>query len=43
VDEPEIDEHFDDRKFSRGSVLPLVMLSDAGVLEGNIVVLRKRQ
>ncbi len=42
VDEAEIDRYFDGGKFSRGPVLPLVMLSDGGVLEGNIVLLRKR-
>lgn len=42
VDEAEIDRHFDEGRYSRGPVLPLVMLSDAGTLAGNIVVLRKR-
>jgi ubiquinone/menaquinone biosynthesis C-methylase UbiE len=41
VDEAEIDRYFDEAWFSRGPVLPLVMLSDGGVLEGNIVVLRR--
>ena len=42
VDEAEIDRYFDKRQFSRGAVLPLLMLSEAGTLAGNIVVLRKR-
>jgi ubiquinone/menaquinone biosynthesis C-methylase UbiE len=42
VDEAEIDHYFDSRRFAHGPVLPLLMLSDAGVLEGNIVVLKKR-
>jgi ubiquinone/menaquinone biosynthesis C-methylase UbiE len=42
VDEAEVDRYFDDRRFSRGPVLPLRMLSDGGTLEGNVVLLRRR-
>jgi ubiquinone/menaquinone biosynthesis C-methylase UbiE len=38
----EINQWFDRRRFSRGPVLPIVMIADSGTLRGNLVVLQRR-
>jgi ubiquinone/menaquinone biosynthesis C-methylase UbiE len=38
----EVDRWFSAPRFSRGPVLPLVMLADTGTLRGNLVVLQRR-
>jgi ubiquinone/menaquinone biosynthesis C-methylase UbiE len=38
----EIDRWFDRRRFSRGPVLPIMMIADSGTLRGNLVVLQRR-
>lgn len=38
----EIDRWFDRRRFSRGPVLPMMMIADSGTLRGNLVVLQRR-
>ena len=38
----EIARWFDRRRFSRGPVLPIVMIADTGTLRGNLVVLKRR-
>lgn len=41
VDAEEVDRYFAAKRFHRGAVAPIRMVSDAGTLEGNIVFLRK--
>lgn len=38
----EIGRWFDRRRFSRGPVLPIMMIADTGTLRGNLVVLKRR-
>lgn len=42
VSAKEIDWWFDRRRFSRGPILPIVMIADSGTLRGNLVVLQRR-
>ncbi len=42
VTEEAIDRHFDRARFARGPVLPVTLISDAGTLEANLVVLTRR-
>ena len=43
VDETDVDRIFDGEWFSHGPVLPFAQVSDMGLFQANVVLLRKRQ